>query len=88
MAWERRHRFLFADGANGSMTSDDGLSVRLLAAITTGLALVPVGIFLLGRGELSVVLSLVNVLLIAGSLYYLFGPAEIAGHAVEADRSA
>ncbi len=60
------------------MTTASGVSVRLLAALGAALALVPVGIFLLGRGYPSVALALVNVLLIAGSLYYLFSPAESA----------
>ena len=49
-----------------------------MAALGAALALIPVAIFLFGRGYPSVALALVNVLLIAGSLYYLFSPAEAA----------
>lgn len=60
------------------MTTDD-VPVRLLAALGAALALVPVAIFLIWRPAPSVTLALVNVVLIAGSLFYLFGPADV-GH--------
>lgn len=42
------------------------------------LALVPVGAFLLGRAAPEVVLSVACVLLIAGSLFTMFGESEAA----------
>lgn len=69
---------------NHEVMTAETVSARLLAALAAALALGPVGAFLVGRGEPSVVLALVNVLLIAGSIYYLFGPAEIDhGHGAE-----
>ena len=58
------------------MSATRGVSVQLMAALATALALIPVAVFLIGRGTPSVVLALVNVVLIAGCLYYLFSPAE------------
>lgn len=58
------------------MTTARGASVSLLAALTAALALFPVGAYLIGIAAPSVALALVNVVLIAGCLYYLFGPAE------------
>jgi hypothetical protein len=49
---------------------------RHLAALATLLALVPVAVFLTERSDPVVALSLVSVVVIAGSLYGLFGPAE------------
>lgn len=66
------------------MTTAGDVSVRLLATLGAALALLPVGAFLIWRVAPSVTLALVNVVLIAGSLYHLFGPAE-AGHEHAAD---
>lgn len=55
--------------------STDPRRLSLLAL----LALLPVAAFLLGRSTLAA-LSAVCVLVIAGSLYQMFGPAEAAGH--------
>lgn len=57
------------------MTTRD-VPVRWLAGAGAMLAVFPVGAFLLLQSMLSVTLALVNVALIAGSLYYLFGPEE------------
>ena len=62
--------------------------VRLLAALATALALGPVVAFLIGRAAPSVGLAVVNVLLIAGCIYYLFGPAEgDHGHVIDAENA-
>lgn len=58
------------------MTTTGDVPVRLLAAAGAALAVFPVGAFLLWQAMPSVTLALLNVALIAGSLYYLFGPAE------------
>jgi hypothetical protein len=58
------------------MTTTGDVPVRLLAAAGAMLAVLPVGAFLLLQAMPSVTLALVNVALIAGSLYYLFGPVE------------
>lgn len=55
--------------------STDPRRLTLLAL----LALLPVAAFLLGRSQLAV-LSAACVLLIAGSLYHMFGPAEAPSH--------
>ncbi|MFB6359930.1 MAG: hypothetical protein ABEH59_01255 [Halobacteriales archaeon] len=55
--------------------STDPRRLTLLAL----LALLPVGAFLLGRSQLAV-LSAACVLLIAGSLYHMFGPVEAPSH--------
>ena len=60
-------------------------SVRPQVAVLVALlALLPVGIFVAsGRVTPLVALALVNVVIIATSLYYMFGPADRAsgGHA-------
>lgn len=62
---------------------------RLIAAIAAALALGPVAAFLIGRADPSVGLAVVNVLLIAGCIYYLFGPAEGGhGHGPDAENAA
>lgn len=55
--------------------STDPRQLTLLAL----LALLPVAAFLLGRSLLAL-LAIACVLLIAGSLYHMFGPAEAASH--------
>jgi hypothetical protein len=50
-------------------------SARQLGAGTALLALVPVALYAVGQ-SLWAVVSLANVVLIAATLYYVFGPAE------------
>lgn len=54
--------------------------IRLVATLLALVALVPGALFLLDRSAFVVALSLVSVLLIAGSLYTMLAPAE-APHA-------
>jgi hypothetical protein len=58
-----------------AVMSTDPRRLTLLAL----LALLPVAAFLLGRSLLAV-LSAASVLLIAGSLYHMFGPAGSPSH--------
>jgi len=63
-------------------------SPRLVAALAV-LAVLPVGIYAVGSGHLGGGLSAIgvfNVLLIAGSLVILFGPAGGNGHDHDRDR--
>lgn len=48
---------------------------RAVVAVAVLLGLVPVAAWLVDRGPLVVVLSLVSVVLIAGSVYTMFRPA-------------
>jgi hypothetical protein len=48
---------------------------QLLAALTALLALIPVAFYANGQATIAAV-ALVNVLIVAGSLYYMFSPAE------------
>ena len=57
------------------------VSLRLLAALLVSVALVPVVLFLLGKGELSVLTSVGCVLLIAASVFVMFSPAGDTGAA-------
>lgn len=50
--------------------------LRLLAALLALLALVPVVLFLLGKGELSVLTSIACVVLIAASVFVMFSPVD------------
>jgi len=51
------------------------VQLRRLAAGLLLLALVPVALYAAGQSTLAVI-SLVNVVLVAGCLYYMFGPSE------------
>ena len=55
------------------------LSFRVAATLVALVALVPVALWLTTRSAPVVALALVNVFLIAGSVYTMFGPA--GGHA-------
>lgn len=55
------------------------LRPQLLAGIGL-LALIPVVVFLLNRGETIVALSIVNVFIIVGSIYTMFSPIENEEH--------
>ncbi|MGM0591310.1 MAG: hypothetical protein ACQETI_06720 [Halobacteriota archaeon] len=55
-------------------------STRFVAALVALLALVPVALFLLRRPAPVVALSLVSVVIIAGSVYYMLSPAEAEHH--------
>jgi len=55
------------------------LSFRVAAALAALVALVPVALWLTTRSTPVVALALVNVVLIAGSIYMMFGPAA-GGH--------
>jgi len=48
---------------------------RHLAAGTLLLALVPVALYAVGASTVAAI-ALVNVVLVAGCLYYMFGPSE------------
>lgn len=54
------------------------LRPRLVAPLMTMLAVIPVVLYALAKEQYFLVLSLACVVLIAGSLYYLFSPVE--GH--------
>lgn len=56
------------------------LSFRVAATLVALVALVPAALWLTNRSTPVVALSLVSVLVIAGSVYTLFGPAD-DGHA-------
>jgi hypothetical protein len=58
-------------------------TLQYASALLTGLALVPGVLFLLDRAELSVVLSLACVVVIAASLAWMFRPAQ---NETESDR--
>lgn len=66
--------------------ASDGISPRYIAAGLALLGLVPPAIFIVIRNAPIIGLSLVSVLVIATSLYVMFGPgeAESGGHADEA----
>ncbi len=52
-----------------------------IAVLVALVALVPVGVMTFsGRVSLLTGFALVNVVIIAGSLYYMFGPSEGEGH--------
>ena len=66
-----------ADGFSTMGSQQEAMpTARQLAALAALLALVPVAVFLTGRSEPVVGLSLVSVAVIAASLYGLFGPTE------------
>lgn len=52
------------------------VSIRLLAAALAAVATLPAVAFYLDRGYLVVAVALVNVLLIAGSLYTMLAPED------------
>jgi hypothetical protein len=54
------------------------LRPRLVAPVMTLVALIPVALYALAKEQYWLVLSVACVVLIAGSLYYLFSPVE--GH--------
>ena len=56
------------------------VSLRVAATLVALVALVPAALWLTTRSAPVVALALVNVLLLAGSVYPLFGPAD-DGHA-------
>lgn len=58
-------------------------SIQRVASAVALLALVPALLFLVYRGTLSVALALVNVLLIAGSVYTMLSDAEQPAHATQ-----
>ena len=51
---------------------NDGISPRILAAGLALLAIVPIGIYAASRNAPYMLLSIVSILLIAGSLYAMF----------------
>lgn len=62
------------------------LRPRLVGPLITLLALVPVVLYTVAKEQYWLVLSVACVVLIAGSLYYLFSPAEGAEHEDAAPR--
>lgn len=58
------------------MSGSQSWSVRRVAPVVALLALVPVAVFLFVRGTPAVALALVNVALIAGSVYVLLSASE------------
>jgi hypothetical protein len=54
------------------------VSTRLFAPVVAAVALLPVAVFLLDRGNPIIAVAFVNVLLIAGCLYTMLAPEERA----------
>lgn len=61
--------------------ASDGISPRVIAAGLALLGLVPPAIFIVDRNAPIIGFSLVSVLVIAASLYVMFGPGEAESHA-------
>lgn len=57
---------------------------QVVATVLAALPLVPVALYILDRSTAYVALSLVSVLLVAASLYLMFGPDEGAEHDADA----
>lgn len=53
----------------------DGIPVRY-GALLSLLAIAPVVVFLLDRGETAIALAVANVVVITASLYVMYGPAD------------
>ena len=62
------------------MSASNSWSVRRIAPVAALLALVPAALFLLVEGAPSVALALVNVVLIAGSVYVMLSASEGDAH--------
>jgi hypothetical protein len=67
----------------GAAESTAMLSFRVAAALVALVALVPAALWLTNKSAPVVALSLVSVLLIAGSVYTMFGSATGGGESVE-----